>query len=327
VSVVDAVPVESVIQASADCSDRARAEAALAAALSKARAPRRATSAAPRAWQVELRVSTVAPGMKVADARIIDDIGTPVAERSVSDKTAGSCVALAQAVSAWAQIVLDDELARAHDEAQRRDDLEQQKRDVLPETQPIHVVDGSKSPAGAPPRPEEDGPTASETDPEKRTYEIGTMLILRNGVASTGGIFGASPYVTVAFSQTWVLRPSLLLGTSTSRVPPDQSRSANLTFLGGRFDFCRRMPGNYIDHRGIEVDACAGGDMAYVGSELQQALRASLGPSAVVRGELGQKVGLEIRGMLGANLLRGGFGPDAPFFVASAELGGSVRFR
>jgi hypothetical protein len=260
--------------------------------------------------------------MKAADATIFDDAGSPVAQRSVSDRTTESCVALANAVSAWAQIVLDDELSRAHDEAQRAQAREDQKREALPEQQPIRVIDS------APPNSEDLASQAKATPgTPSRTFEVGTTLILRNGVASSGGIFGVSPFVTVGFSETWVLRPSVIVGTSTSRVPPDGSESANATLVGGRVDVCRRMPGNYIDHRGMEFDACVGGDVAYAASELDHVLRASLGPSAILRGELGQNFGLEIRGMIGANLLRGGFGEDAPFFVASAELGGSVRFR
>src|SRR5262245_26479189 len=48
--------------------------------------------------------------------------------------------------------------------------------------------------------PDDNGPgERSSRRSEHRTYEIGTMLILRNGVASTGGIFGASPFVTMTF--------------------------------------------------------------------------------------------------------------------------------
>jgi hypothetical protein len=153
------------------------------------------------------------------------------------------------------------------------------------------------------------------------------MLLLRNGVASSGGVFGASPFMTVAFTEYWVLRPSLALGTSTSPIEPDLSRRANLTYFGGRIDFCRRVPGNYIDRRGIELDLCAGGEGGYTTSSINDVARASLGPSAVLRGELGANFGLETRMVVGANLLRGGLGEDAPFFTAAGEVGASVRFQ
>src|SRR5262249_13619457 len=159
---------------------------------------------------------------------------------------------LARAVSAWAQVVLDDVL--------------------------IHASAACPAPAAAPPvtpaEPAEPealipgdgrGPRSAPDairpkDGSTNTYEVGTMLILRNGVASAGGIFGASPFMTVAFSEIWVLRPSLAIGTSTSRIAQEGLPTTNLTYAGGRIDFCRRIPGNYIDRRGIEVDVCAGGD-------------------------------------------------------------------
>jgi hypothetical protein len=341
VSVVDTVAVQAVMEARSECSDRERAEAALIASVSSARAPRRLkdgpdleksgeaaaagrlgrqpqNSQSPKRWRLEMRVGAAAPGIKSADARIEDDAGHVIAERSVSDKTV-SCMALARAVGAWAQIVLDDELLRAHEAAERHVDL------PLPETQPIVVTTSASTPAEAiDALPTSEGPAKEEKPP----LEVGTTMFLRNGVAESGGIFGASPFVTFGLSKTLVLRPSFIIGTSTSRVPPDASQSANLTMIGGRIDFCRRFPGNYLDHRGIEFDGCAGSDFAYVTSDLDRAFRASVGPSAILRGELGSNFGLELRGMVGANLARSGLGPvDAPFVVADAEVGASVRFR
>ncbi len=330
VSVVDTVGVETVMVAQASCADRQQAEVALASAMASVRAPRRRLDvslppppdeeATRERWHLRVRVDAVAPGIKSADATIEDDLGRVVAERSVTDKTVSSCIGLTRAVGAWAQIVLDDELVRAHDMADRSADpssLETQRQGPPPlvMTASGATDEGIDLGAGEPSRD------------DKPPFEVGTTLVLRNGVAATGGIFGASPFVTVGISRTIVLRPSLIIGTSTSRVPPDQSRSANMTMLGARLDLCRRFPGNYLDRKGIELDGCAGSDVAYVVSDLDRAIRASVGPSAVLRGELNSNFGIEIRGMVGANLARAGLGPDAPFIVAGAELGGSVRFR
>lgn len=329
-SVVDAVAIEPVIEAKADCSDRDRAQAALVAALQAARGPRRSSSSSSSSaassqakWRLDMNVSATAPGIRAADARIRDDSGAVVAERTVSDKSQGSCVALARAVSAWAQIVLDDELVRAHDDAERaHPDRE------LPESRPIVMT------TSRPTVPDADNPSpfssTESKEPVARMYEVGTMLFLRNGAAPTGGMFGVAPFATVSFSERWVIRPSLAIGTSTSRVPPDQSNSVNIYMFGGRLDLCGRMPGNYIDHRGIEFDICAGGDAARVWSNRATAFRGSVGPSGVLRGEIGQNFGLEFRTMVGVNLARSadGFGDtDLPPFVAAAELGASVRFR
>lgn len=326
VSVVDTVMVQAVIEARSECSDRDRAEAALIASVSSARAPRRSKEdlrVRPR-WKLLMHVGAAAPGIKAADARIEDDAGHIVAERSVSDKTASSCMALSRAVGAWAQMVLDDELLRAHELAERRVDP------PPPETQPIVMTTSAGTSTITDPQTPEslDVPPNDPTKDEPPPFEFGTTMFLRNGAAESGGMFGASPFITFGLTKSLVLRPSLIVGTSTSRVPPDASQSANVTMMGGRIDLCRRFPGNYLDHRGMEFDGCAGSDIAYVTSALDSALRWSVGPSAILRGEVGSNFGLELRGMIGANLARSGMGPvDAPFVVASAEVGASVRFR
>lgn len=318
VSVVDTVAVISMMEVQSDCSDRARAEAALAASMSSARAPRRTKEGSsvqsdPR-WRLHMRVDSAAPGIKAADAWIEDDTGRRVAERSVSDKST-TCTALARAVGAWAQIVLDDELVRVHEEGN--------VDAALPEEPPIVTTSSAHRVTDVVDRP----PQAESNNDETPPLEIGTTLFLRNGVAANGGIFGASPFVSIGLTRKLVLRTSFMIGTSTSKVPPDASQSANLTMIGGRVDVCRRFPGNYLDHRGIEFDGCAGTDVAYLVSDLDRAFRVSVGPSVVVRGELGSNFGIEVRGMVGANLARSGLGPDAPFIVGSAELGASVRFQ
>jgi hypothetical protein len=133
--------------------------------------------------------------------------------------------------------------------------------------------------------------------------------------------------MTVAWSEIWVLRPSLAIGTSTAPIASNTPGGANVTYFGGRIDFCRRIPGNYIDRRGLEVDLCGGGDGGVAASKINDVVRASLGTSVVLRGELGNNFGVETRMTVGANLLRGGLGEDAPFFVAAGEVGGSVRFQ
>ena len=324
-SVVDAVVVDTVVEAQSDCSDRARAEALLSASLAASRGPRRSNDPDAR-WKLTMGVASVAPGIRAADARIQDDSGRIVAERTVSDRSIGSCVALARAVGAWAQIVLDDELVREHEEAEQRDREAAQL--PPPESRPIKVTAraGAAQPVDA---DEEPGSGGARRVSSEHTFEVGTSLFLRNGAAATGGMFGVSPFVTVSFTDKWVVRPSLMYGTSTSRVPPDASNSENLSMLGGRLDVCRRMPGNYIDQRGIELDACMGGDAARVWSDRDSTARGSIGPSAVLRGELGHNFGLEIRSMVGVNLSRAPFmsEEELPPFVAAAELGASVRFR
>jgi hypothetical protein len=289
---IDALPVEAIFAEAGGCADRARAERRLREDLAELRAPRRGSGTR---WTVDVATSAPAPGTKSVAARVVDDTGNVVAERTVTDRTDGACLPLFRAVSVWAQLVLDEA--------------------AVPEP-PAPPVEHAPLPVDfdlATPAPR----------PKQRTYEVGTTVLLRNGAASTGGIFGVSPFFTVGFADDWVLRAAAIVGTSTSRVPG----GTNVTLLGGRIDVCRRLPGNYIERRGIELDGCAGADGASVTSTSRTVARASLGPSFVLRGELGTGLSLEVRGMIGANVLRGGFEGDAPAFVASAEVGGSVRFR
>ncbi len=158
----------------------------------------------------------------------------------------------------------------------------------------------------------------------------GTGVAMRSESCDEDRTSIISPFAAIAFVEKWVVRPSLAIGTSTARVPPDQSNSENLSSFGGRLDLCRRNAGNYIDRRGIELDVCAGGDSAYVWSARQSVVRASVGPSATLRGEIGQDFALELRTMFGLNLTRTGergATADLAPFVAAAELGASVRFR
>jgi hypothetical protein len=319
---MDAVAMDVVIEAASDCADRERAEALLTASLSAARGPRRQSTNldGDQHWQLVMRVTAAAPGIKAADAAIHDDQGKLVAERRVTDRSAKSCVGLARAVSAWTQIVLDAELVRAHEEDERR---AREASLPAPESRPIKL--SKPLPEGE--RPDQVQVQEGGAPPSLGRFEIGSTLFLRNGAAASGGLFGIAPFVTITVAETWVLRPSVMYGTSTSRVPADQVGGTNFSSLGGRFDVCRRMPGNYIDRRGIEFDACLGGDVASVWSSEGSIVRGSVGPSAVLRGELAHDIGLEIRPLLGVALNRTRFlGGELPPFVAGIEFGVSARF-
>jgi hypothetical protein len=316
---VDVVPVAVVIQADASCADRERAETALENALAAARAPRRSSKADGR-WRLRVNVAPSATGIETATASMTDDRGEVVAERTVSDRTSGKCTALAAAVGAWAELVLDDELTRAPSPPRTEAPRE-------PAMWPVRPVETTRERP-----PEADDGLAAPSDARagaERGVDVGALLFLRNGAASTGGMFGIAPFVTVPLSERWLLRPSLMYATSTSRVPPDQSRSANLSWIGGRLDFCGRIPGNYINRRGIEFDMCAGGDVVHIWSDLGSVTRGSLGPAAALRGELGHDIALELRTMAGVALNRNPITNegDAPPFVTSFELGVSMRFQ
>lgn len=322
---VDAIAVDVVIEAKSECADRARAQAALADVLASARAPSRARRPT-GTWTVSLRVENGRQGARAGVATIIDDRGEVVAERTVGDRGPRTCTPLARAAGAWASLVLDDEMARAHDPAPA-------------DAQPA-AAERMAAPAGGhdvvwQARIEDRDLPRTPALQRPWTLELGLMAYLRDGLAATSGFAGGSPFVNVEVSPGWFVRPALAFGTSTAMVPLDATHRGSFAHFGFRGDFCRRIPGNYIERRGIELDLCAGGDLSHVyGQDSRDgvdpmAFRASVGPSAALRGELASATNVELRLAGGYNLARRPLHREEapPMIYAAVEVGLSWRFR
>ncbi|MDB4940741.1 MAG: hypothetical protein JWP97_275 [Labilithrix sp.] len=309
-AIVDATVVEAVFEGGDECSDQARARAALNEALLAARAP---THGGPRphgaaattgTWTVTMSVARSAAGARSAEASIVDDAGNVVAHRTLSDRSGRACLPLAHAVGAWASLVLDAEMNRARDE--------------LPAAPPPPAPRADRDADHV------DGPVGAA--PPMRTVEVGTMVYLRDGLATTGGMAGLSPFLTIELVPSWVLRPALFFGRSTGRVA-SAGDAAVLSHFGARADICRRIPGNYIERRGIEADLCGAIDGGVVTPGVGLArvpVRLGTGPSVDLRGELGAGLALEVRALVGANLVQFA-GAATPLVFADAELGLSMR--
>lgn len=267
-----------------------------------ARAPQRSATGGQR-WRLDVEITTSSQ-LRSADARILSDDGVVVASRTVTDKKAGTCVALVRAVGAWAQIVLDDELAHAEEVTS--------PVVVPPPPRPPLTVANEGEADSLPPPAEDKG----------RSVEIGTNVLLRYVSVHHGGIFGASTSVNVGLSRLWMIRNSVFGGKAIVRF--DRGPNSNLVGLGGRVDVCRRFRGNYIDSRGVEIDACTGSDVMYLDGRGMSAWASSVGPTVIIRGEVGA-LALEVRGMAGANLVR--TDPSVSLFAAALEVGGAVRFQ
>ena len=166
------------------------------------------------------------------------------------------------------------------------------------------------------------------------------MVYLRDGMTPTGGFVGVSPFITIEVATGWVLRPALAFGRATAPIPISATETAMMSHVGARTDFCRRVPGNYIERRGIEADICFGTEGGVVTSERVttvsergvsshrgDAVRFGVGPSANLRGELAAGLALEVRGVFGANLVNSPLVDEgsAPLVFAAGELGISVR--
>jgi hypothetical protein len=352
---VDAVAIEAVLEAQAECSDLDRARAALNEALTAARAPARGgsrhrgarpTSVSPDSrdatvahWTLTMTVSPAAASAatkpapaKSVEALIVDDAGTIVAQRTLTDRTsARTCVPLARAVGAWASLVLDAELARAKDDDGSTPTLASA---TTPTPSPVRATGLPSLTFGLAgqerPRPPRDAPTSTASeeaaDAPKRALEVGSMVYIRNGMSATGGFAGVSPFVAIEVAEGWIVRPSLAFGRATEGA---QATS----HVGARGDLCRRVPGNYIERRGIEADLCAGLEggvvtsLAAAGSRGDSVARAGIGPAANLRGELAYGLALEVRGLVGANLVQSPLADHSapPLVFAAAELGVSVR--
>ena len=323
--VLDTVAAIVLLESGAQCSDRERARAALNDALLGARAPShagqrphgsRSTPEATGEWTVSMAVAHAASGGRLVEASIRDDGGTVVAERTLSDRGVGGCLPLARAVGAWASLVLDAELNRAQDDA------------PAPAFVTTTSVVTSSSRAAPAATSEPDVPPAGADRPKH--IELGTMVYIRNGLTTTGGMTGLTPFVTFEVAPSWVLRPALYFGRSTEGLADGTGNTRVVSHLGTRVDFCRRIPGNYVDRRGIEADVCGGVEAGIVTPTtdvLTSAFRLGTGPSVDLRGELGAGAALELRGLVGANLLSFASGGQTPLVFASAEVGVSVRLR
>jgi hypothetical protein len=320
---MDVAPVEVTVEAHAACADATRARAALDEALASARGPRRSPVASPKAptregeaprWIVVVRLERDGD-LGRAEAVIRDDAGHEVARRAVTER-GRTCSPLTRALGAWASLVLDQELTRAHD------------ADATPKTTPDETPvtpyrgTGYLLPTAGPDK-------GGDAELPSLIVELGALAFLRSGLVGATSAAGVSPYVNVQVTPSIFLRPALGLGWSTDRVVVPGGMS-KYTTAGARFDACKRIPGNYIEQRGIELDLCGGGDLMIVVTQegSLSRLRGSIGPSANLRGQLGGGFALELRGGLGANLSRAALSSEdpAPLLVATGEVGVSTRW-
>jgi hypothetical protein len=115
------------------------------------------------------------------------------------------------------------------------------------------------------------------------------------------------------------------------------------------FDACRRIPGNYLERRGIQLDLCGGSDLGFVSIDAPSLPESTdkkapgltgrtlplfaLGPGISLRGELGSDLSAELRGYAGWNVVRQSFVDasgtevEPSMFVARGELGLTWRLK
>jgi hypothetical protein len=324
-----AEPPRIVLASRASCDNDERAEQLLRDTLAPARAPG-------RAWVVTMRVERSAARALRAEGEITDGSGAPVAHRVLS--VAGAdCEGLARAVGVWASLVLDAEVARS-------------AQATPPGPAPSPDSQASAAAATVPwPAPA----VAEKPSPEHawylqhdvaRTLEIGVGAFLMGGTAASA-VAGATPYVVVEAGRGVFLRPSLLVGESLPSLA--QPPTLNAVWAATRFDTCLRVPGLYNENRGIQIDLCGGAELGFTsfGTPATGAPNAGIpasaitlphvaaGPSLDLRGELGGRMSVALRGVAGIDLLNEGFDDATGAHVepspwsARLELAFSWRLR
>ena len=319
-------PPTIVLEQPAPCADAQKAEVLLKRALAPSLAPH-------AAWSVKMRV-TRANGTLTAEGEITDETNGLVAHRSIakeSAKTGGECSALARAMGVWASLVLDAEVERS-----------KLPTPVPPAPLPPPVVEAVRLQPF--PVDEERGPDRLFLrNPEnKRSFELGVGGLYMDGLLGSSGppIVGVNAFSIFEVGSGLFLRPTLGLGRSTGSFA---SGSIFATWGAARFDACGRMPGNYLERKGIQIDVCGGADLGFLSfdspSQVVYTATPTTLPSAVplfapgtsiaMRGELGNQLAAELRGLVGMNVVREHYDNDiAPrLLYARLELGLSWRIR
>ena len=318
-------PPKIVLEQPAPCADGRAAQDVLTRTLAPSMAPG-------AAWTVMARVRRD-HGALVAEGEITDSVGAAVAHRAIRKET-NECGGLVRAVGVWASLVLDEEVRRAQ---------------TPPPAPPPDTEVKAAWPAPEPPvvaAPEQ--ALFLKNPKERRSFEVGMGTSYQYGLLGDGGaaIGGAHVFTVFEVAGGWFLRPTIAAGRSLREVA--SATDLNATWGAARFDACRRMPGNYIERRGIQMDVCGGvetGLLAFdsggngrspAAGEIHKDVTPLLAPGAslAMRGELASELSAEVRGLVGVNLLRDtiletndGVKLQTLLVYARLELGLSWRVR
>lgn len=279
------------------CADAARAEAALRDALGAAVAPS-------GGWRVRMNVRVRPSGVRVV-AELDDGESLPVAHRELASASS-RCEALARGVGVWAALSLDAELDRA-----ARAASSPHPAPAAPWPSPVVVA------------PNDEAETFLEHAPDKRELEVGVASSLMTGFggAGTAPIAGGDVFAILEVGHAIFLRPSAGFGAGVQ---------GTAYWGNGRFDGCLRLPGNYIERGGLQLDACLGAELSGLSTGLSSGateMRWLLapGPSVALRGELASALSVEVRAVSGFNVLLSG--PAVDVLSLRAELGFTWRLR
>ncbi len=323
------------------CGASAHSEELLRQAVASARAPG-------LAWVVRIRVDTTSAHTLRAEGQITGEDGTVVARRSLLGAP-GDCDGLARAVGVWASLVLDTERARSasvDSTTQSGPPASVAVASTGSTAMEVALTDPAPAFGVADTHPEMTWPAPAvleKPSPEhdwylhhddERTLEFGVGAFLMTGT-SVSTMAGAAPYIVVEAGNGVFLRPSIAVAESVS--PLASAGEVRATWGAARFDTCLRLPGLYTRHHGIQLDTCGGADLGltHLGAAPQGSTGApvnvvtlpfaSVGPSLELRGELGGKLSVALRGVTGLNVARPSFEDGTGARVETPSWSGRIE--
>lgn len=295
-------PPAVVVDAHDVCPEMDKAQDALREALGPSVAPQ-------TGWR--LRVFDERRGTHyIVTANLDDAQGNAVAHRVIDATTSDRCDGVISALGVWAALVLDAEAAKARAKA---------KSGVVDKPAPSHTAQQTPllQPTG------EVSADAGAPQPHKRGIEIGVAGTLENSPVNTtdAALVGGDAYMLVEIFRAFFLRPSI--GASASIGAPS-------VYFSSRVDACLLVPGNYVEHRGLLLETCAGTELGALDHDQGLPIHAtdllfSLGPTIGLRGDLASDLSVEVRGLAGFNVAH--TGSSIELLSMRAELGLTWRLR
>jgi hypothetical protein len=294
-----------VVDAHDVCANLDQAQTALRDALGGSVAPE-------QGWR--LRVFDERRGTHVFVTANLDDAqGNAVAHRVIDATSSDRCDGVISALGVWAALVLDAEVskAKAHPKPTTPTLPTTVTGDNATNTPSVLVPSGVaiNADAGAPP-------------PQRRTIEIGSSATLMNSPLTTtdAALVGGDVFMLIEIVRSFFLRPAVA-GAS--------SLGSTAAYVAPRMDACLRVPGNYVEHRGLLLETCAGTEFGVFdhGTGTTHATDAlfAIGPTIGLRGDLASDLSVEVRGLANFNVVH--TGDEIALLSLRAELGLTWRLR